>query len=434
MGDGGGGAMPEWLLEAGDAGFAPPKSPAHYKFEYAPHGEIDPAFDRLARDWMYQAELPASWSSEIARDYQRRAAKPPSDVELAEERAAVLARLRKHWGEATDGKLAQVRDLVHGIGDDRLIETLNRSGIGNNEWLIRQLAIFADRKAVKAAEREKWNNGVEAKEGDETAIVSSADRADQEVPYRMGDSSEDKGGMGRVKEAILDGTAGSRGDFVQLAARGRGARPRPRPRPREEENRKRQSPTEEVPTHKRKPDLSDEDPRKLEPTDRAVLIRYPNGRVYLAVDRYGKIVTTGTNRIDVYDLAEHSEDAAFVREHINPALPTIEEAEATHHRNTREGETMVVVEYRGEDGKQGAWGLNSDLKKQLPLHAPTKDLIFLTPQRMRELGLADMDTSPERKRTDEEKARGLLQKLIENLVERALEGLMSPGRRPPRPR
>src|SRR5690606_17093065 len=82
-GDGGGGAMPEWLREAGDAGFAPPKSPAHYSFEYAPHVEIDPEFDRLARDWMYKAELPAGWSAEIARDYQRRAATPPSEIELA---------------------------------------------------------------------------------------------------------------------------------------------------------------------------------------------------------------------------------------------------------------------------------------------------------------------------------------------------------------
>jgi hypothetical protein len=75
--------MLDWLLEAGDAGFAPPKSPAHYKFEYAPHGEIDPAFDRLARDWMYQAELPAGWSSEIVRDHQRRATKryPPGRVQ-----------------------------------------------------------------------------------------------------------------------------------------------------------------------------------------------------------------------------------------------------------------------------------------------------------------------------------------------------------------
>jgi hypothetical protein len=69
IGDGAGEAMPRWLIEAGDAGFAPPKSPAYYKFEYALNVEIDPEFDRLARDWMYKAELPAGWSSEIVRDY-----------------------------------------------------------------------------------------------------------------------------------------------------------------------------------------------------------------------------------------------------------------------------------------------------------------------------------------------------------------------------
>jgi hypothetical protein len=44
-------------------------------FDNAPNVEIDPAFDWLAHDWMYKAELPAGWSSEIVRDYQRRAAK-----------------------------------------------------------------------------------------------------------------------------------------------------------------------------------------------------------------------------------------------------------------------------------------------------------------------------------------------------------------------
>ncbi|HEX7005589.1 MAG TPA: hypothetical protein VF274_00490 [Alphaproteobacteria bacterium] len=151
--DDGGEALPQWLSEAGDAAFAPPRSPAYYRIEYAPHVEIDPEFDRLAREWMYKAELPAGWSSEIARDYQRRAARPPSAAELAEERAAVLGRLRRHWGDETEARLAQVRDLVHGIGDDRLIETLNHSGLGNSEWLIRQLAIFADRRAGQAAER-----------------------------------------------------------------------------------------------------------------------------------------------------------------------------------------------------------------------------------------------------------------------------------------
>ncbi|HVO15542.1 MAG TPA: hypothetical protein VMV26_10030, partial [Alphaproteobacteria bacterium] len=77
-GDGGGSALSDWLLEAGDAGFAPPKSPAHYQLDYAPNVEINPDFDGMARDWMFKAELPAGWAGEIARDYQRRAAKPPS--------------------------------------------------------------------------------------------------------------------------------------------------------------------------------------------------------------------------------------------------------------------------------------------------------------------------------------------------------------------
>jgi hypothetical protein len=49
-GDGDGAAMPQWLLDAGDAGFAPPKSPAHHQFDYAPNVEIDPEFDRMTRD------------------------------------------------------------------------------------------------------------------------------------------------------------------------------------------------------------------------------------------------------------------------------------------------------------------------------------------------------------------------------------------------
>jgi hypothetical protein len=167
-GDGGGSALSDWLLEAGDAGFAPPKSPSHYQLDYAPNVEIDPDFDGMARDWMYRAELPAGWAGEIARDYQRRAAKPPSADEVAQEREAVLGRLRKDWGDAADAKLAQVRGLIGGIGDDRLTETLDRSGLGNNEWLIRQLAILADRKAATAAERKASQGSEESESNGET--------------------------------------------------------------------------------------------------------------------------------------------------------------------------------------------------------------------------------------------------------------------------
>ena len=116
----------------------------------------------MARDWMFKAELPAGWAGEIARDYQRRAAKPPSADEIGQEREAVLGRLRQDWGDATDQKLAQIRDLVLRAGDDRLAESLDRSGLGNNEWLVRQLAILADRNAAKAAEKREAGKGTKA--------------------------------------------------------------------------------------------------------------------------------------------------------------------------------------------------------------------------------------------------------------------------------
>jgi hypothetical protein len=167
--EGDGTALSDRLLEAGDAGFARPMSPAHYQLGYAPHVEIDPDFDRQARDWMYRAELPAGWAGEIARDYQRRAARPPSADEVAREREAVLRRLRKDWGDAAGAKLAQVRGLIRGVGDDRLAETLDRSGLGNNEWLIRQLAILADRKAAKAANStDEVADGPVAEDGEES--------------------------------------------------------------------------------------------------------------------------------------------------------------------------------------------------------------------------------------------------------------------------
>jgi hypothetical protein len=188
-GDGGGSALSDWLLEAGDAGFAPPKSPAHYQLDYAPNVEIDPEFDRQARDWMYRAELPAGWAGEIARDYQRRAAKSPSADEVAQEREAVLGRLRRDWGEATDAKLAQVRGLIGGIGDDRLTETLDRSGLGNNEWLIRQLAILADRNAARAAEKGENEGREGSKSNDETGAT------DRGMGHEQKDSS-DRGEIG----------------------------------------------------------------------------------------------------------------------------------------------------------------------------------------------------------------------------------------------
>ena len=217
-GDGDGAAMPQWLLDAGDAGFAPPKSPAHYQFDYAPNVEIDPEFDRQARDWMYKAELPAGWAAEITRDYQRRAAKPPSDDEVAQEREAVLGRLRRDWGDATDAKLAQVRELVRGIGDDRLTETLDRSGLGNNEWLIRQLAIHADRKAAKAAE----GGGAEASEASESNGDTGA--ADHGAGHRPGEDNpsqfvqlSDKTGKSTIGETVGP-------EIVPIGDTGEGAR------------------------------------------------------------------------------------------------------------------------------------------------------------------------------------------------------------------
>jgi hypothetical protein len=198
-GDGGGSALSDWLLEAGDAGFAPPKSPAHYQLDYAPNVEIDPDFDGMARDWMYKAELPAGWAGEIARDYQRRAAKPPSADEVAQEREAVLGRLRKDWGDAADAKLAQERGLIGGIGDDRLSETLDRSGLGNNEWLIRQLAILADRKAATAAARVEGDKHDEGKGIGETNVPSRG------IAYRTGEAAkgDDADGFGDKQSPFI---------------------------------------------------------------------------------------------------------------------------------------------------------------------------------------------------------------------------------------
>ena len=151
---------------------------------------------------MYKAELPAGWAAEIARDYQRRAAKPPAEDEIAEEREAVLGRLRRDWGDATDAKLAQVRELVRGIGDDRLTETLDRSGLGNNEWLIRQLAIHADRKAAKAAEQGETTAGEEANSRGDSDTGNVGD-----TPYRV---IADRSGEGvQVAESTPGGREGT---------------------------------------------------------------------------------------------------------------------------------------------------------------------------------------------------------------------------------
>jgi hypothetical protein len=186
-GDGDGAAMPDWLLKAGDAGFAPPKSPAHYQFDYAPNAEIDPAFDRTARDWMYKAGLPAGWSTRISREYQRRAAKPPSDDEVAQE-----------------------RELVHGLGDDRLIETLNRSGLGNDEWLIRQLTIHPDPGAAKAGEQNESGGSEysESKGDSDAGSVGGTHDRDLAEWQRSGDS-----------DCIGSGSRANRGSFIQLSDR-----------------------------------------------------------------------------------------------------------------------------------------------------------------------------------------------------------------------
>lgn len=132
---------------ADDAHFAAPAGPEDYRFDAVPTAlKHDAELEAKARDWFHRAGAPAWLARNIVAEWNRRAADPPSDVAIESDAVATEHALRAAWGDGYDGRIAAVREVLSALDDPGLIALLDRSGLTNSEYLIRQLAALAEHR------------------------------------------------------------------------------------------------------------------------------------------------------------------------------------------------------------------------------------------------------------------------------------------------
>jgi hypothetical protein len=137
-------ALPTGLPPAEDplaAAFSVPEGPDRYAIEVPRGIDRDAAFETRARGWFHEAGLPQNLVNGIVREYCRCLAQP--DAGRDEGRA--MTELARDWGSDCARKIELARAVIGRCGDAPAIEAvLAESGLGNNPWLIRSLAAFAE--------------------------------------------------------------------------------------------------------------------------------------------------------------------------------------------------------------------------------------------------------------------------------------------------
>lgn len=132
---------------ADDAHFIAPARPEDYRFDAIPDSlRHDPELEAKARGWFHRAGLPGWLARNIVAEWNRRAADRPSEAAIAGEAVATEAALRDAWGEAYDARIAAVRETLAALDDPELTAQLDRSGLANSEYMIRQLAALVEHR------------------------------------------------------------------------------------------------------------------------------------------------------------------------------------------------------------------------------------------------------------------------------------------------
>jgi len=135
---------------ADTAHFAAPARPEDYRFDPTLAAlKPDPDLEAKARGWFHRAGLPGWLARNLVTEWNRRAANPPSEAAIEGDAVATEAALRDAWGADYDARIAAVRDLLAGLDDPELVTLLDRSGLANSEYLIRQLAALAAHRQRK---------------------------------------------------------------------------------------------------------------------------------------------------------------------------------------------------------------------------------------------------------------------------------------------
>lgn len=124
------------------ASFTPPTDPDAYMIQVPRGIARDGTLETKARRWFHEAGLPQNLVSGIVQEYCRCLAKP---VAADGDEGRVMAELARDWGPECARKIDLARAVIARCGDTADIENvLAESGLGNNPWLIRSLAAFAE--------------------------------------------------------------------------------------------------------------------------------------------------------------------------------------------------------------------------------------------------------------------------------------------------
>ncbi len=125
--------------------FDAPGDPRAYRFETTPPSlEPDPALEQKVRDWFHKAGAPQWLARNVVSEWNRAAAQAAEGGDSAQQAASTEAALRRDWGDAFEAKMTKAKGLLRSLDDPEVSVLLNRSGLGNNEYLIRQLVALAE--------------------------------------------------------------------------------------------------------------------------------------------------------------------------------------------------------------------------------------------------------------------------------------------------
>lgn len=124
---------------------APPADPRDYHLEPAPPGvPYDAALEQKARGWFHAAGVPQWLARNVAREWNRAIENLPDEKRIASDAATTEKMLRRRWGDQYDAKIDAARSLIRSLKNDEVIDLLDRSGLTNSEYLIRQLVSLAE--------------------------------------------------------------------------------------------------------------------------------------------------------------------------------------------------------------------------------------------------------------------------------------------------
>ena len=127
--------------------FATPDRPEDYRFDWTPDDlQHDAVLEQKARVWFHDAGVPQWLARNIVQEWNRLAAQPPDRRDIENQVVATERSLRRAWGDQYDANVAKAAALVEATGSDELAALLDRSGMANSEYLIRQLVTVAEQR------------------------------------------------------------------------------------------------------------------------------------------------------------------------------------------------------------------------------------------------------------------------------------------------